>query len=309
MLQNFTGSWRRPVSKAVYFAAWTAVSAATMLTIAHDRRVLAAGGVDGVDLSANPPVAWVESAAANEERIIHDDGSFPLRYRMHKVDTRNDTTRDTIETRQGAVARLVERNGQPITAAEDALERERLNAMLASPSDFIKHHKRDDAARNYSLTLVRKLPHAMLFSYTPGQPQLPGASTPAVVIDFKPDPAFRPAAMIENVLTGLEGRAWIDSKSRRVTRLEAHVLRPVDFGWGVVARVYPGGTVEFEQANAGGDRWAYSHLRSNLTVREMMLKTVQQKSQMDASSFQLLPAPVTYQEAVHILLATPIPLR
>lgn len=262
-----------------------------------------------LSLEASAPRSWVEAAAANEERIIDDDGSFPLRYRMRKVDTKNDTTRDIIETRQGSVARLVQRNGQPITAAEDALERDRLNGMINSPSEFIKHHKHDSAARSYSITLVRQLPQAMIFTYVPGQPQPPDASSRQIVIDFKPDPAFKPKAMIENVLTGLEGRAWIDAKSMRVTRIEARVLHAVDFGWGMLARIFPGGTVEFEQAHAGGERWAYSHVRENLTVREMMVKTVQQHAVMDAADFQILPAPVSYQEAIHMLLATPIPLR
>jgi hypothetical protein len=284
-----------------------ALSLAAVALLASARGI--AAQAPATDLEVSPARIWVEAAAANEERIIDDDGSFPLRYRMRKVDAKNDVTRDIIETRQGAVARLVQRNGQPITAAEDALERDRLNAMIASPSDFIKHHKRDNAARGYSMALVRKLPQAMIFTYVPGQPQPPDASSPQVVIDFTPDPAFKPTVMIENVLTGLEGRVWIDRKSKRVTRIEGHVLRPVDFGWGILAKIYPGGTVEFEQANAGGDRWAYSHLKENLTVREMMVKTVQQHANMDAADFQLLPAPVTYQEAIHILLATPIPLK
>jgi hypothetical protein len=262
-----------------------------------------------LNLESTPPRHWVEAAAVNEEHIIDDDGNFPLRYRTRKVDAKSDTTREIIETRQGSVARLIQRNGQPITAAEDALERDRLNAMLASPSDFIKHHKHDSAARGYSMALVRKLPDAMSFTYVPGQPQPAYASSLQVVIDFTPNPAFKPSAMIENVLTGIEGRVWIDAESLRVTRIEAHVLRPVDFGWGMLARIYPGGSVEFEQANAGGDRWAYSHVSENLTIREMMVKTSQQRQSMDAGNFQILPAPVTYQEAVHMLLATQIPLR
>ena len=67
--------------------------------------------------------------------------------------------------------------------------------------------------------------------------------------------------------------------------------------------------MEFEQTNAGADRWAFSHLREDITVREILLKTVAQRASMDAADFQLLPAPVDYQEAVRILLATPITLR
>ncbi len=262
-----------------------------------------------MDLTGTPPRSWAEAAAVNEQHIINDDGSFPLRYRLRKVDAKNDVMRDIIETKQGTVARLVQRNGQPLTAKEDAAERARLTAMLDSPSDFIKHHKRDNAAREYSIDLVREMPRAMIYTYTPDQPQRPNATDQEVVIDFTPDPHYKPPTLIADILTGLQGRLWIDRKSLRMTRIEARVLHPVDFGWGMLARIYPGGTVEFEQANAGGDRWAYSHLRANVTIREMMVKTVQQHTEMDAADFKILPAPVSYQEAVHILLATPLTVR
>ncbi len=261
------------------------------------------------DLGTSTPLSWAEAATANEQRIIDDDGNFPLRYRMRKVDAKNDTTREIIESRQGTVARLVQRNGQPITAAEDAAERERLKGLLSSPADFIRHHKRDSAARNYSLQLVREMPRAMIYTYTPGQPQLPNFFDSQVVLDFTPDPRYHPPSMVAEALTGLEGRVWVDRKSKHVLRIEGRVLKAVDFGWGVLARVYPGGTVEFEQANAGGDRWTYAHLREDVTIREMMVKTVRQRASMDAADFQILPAPVDYQEAIRLLLAMPIPLR
>jgi len=257
-------------------------------------------------LPAGTPRSWVDAAAANEVHIIDDDGSFPLRYRVRKVDAKGDVTREVIETRQGSVARLVQRNGQPLTVAEDAAEQQRLNAILASPEEFIKHHKRDNATRQDSLQLVRQMPQAMIYTYTPGQPQTPNAASPQVVLDFHPDPAFKPPTMLSDLLTGLEGRMWIDSKSNRVTRIEGRVLHPVNFGWGFVARIYPGGTIVFEQANAGGDRWVYSHVDTHLTMR-VIVKTVPMNEQMSAANFQLLPAPVSFQEAIHMLLAMSSP--
>ena len=260
------------------------------------------------DLSA-PPKSWAEAASVTEQTVINDDGSYPLRYRVRKVDAKTDTTRDIIETRQGSVARLVQRNGQPLTAEDDAAERERLNDLINSPKDFAKRHKRDASARGYAIELVRQMPQAMIFSYAPGQPQRPNFPTPQIVLDCVPDPSYKPPTIVSQVLTGLQGRFWIDRNTKHVLRVEGRVLRSVDFGWGFLARIYPGGTVEFEQVNAGGDRWAYSLLRENITVREMMVKTVQQHTTMDTAEFQLLPAPIDYQEAIRILLATPLKLR
>ena len=115
--------------------------------------------------------------------------------------------------------------------------------------------------------------------------------------------------MIAELLTGLKGRVWIDEKTATMTRIEGDVIRPVNFGWGIVARIYPGGHVEFEQTRVDGKRWIYSHLDMNITVREVMLHTVNDKTKMSTWGYELLPSPISYQDAVHTLLAREIPLQ
>jgi len=255
-----------------------------------------------------PARTWVESAAANELHVIQDDGKLPLRYRTHKVDNKEDITREVIETRDGSVARLLERNGQKLTAEEDTAERERLKEILASPDDFIRHHKRDDPMRHDSLQLVSQMPQAMIFSYTTGQPQLPGATGRQIAIDFKPNPNYKSPQTLDNLLTGIEGRMWIDARSHRMVRIEGQVLQPVNFGWGILGKIYPGGTIVLEQANAARDRWVYSQLDTHLTLR-VVWKTMPMDNHMTAYNFQPLPSPLSVQEAVRTLLAMPVPLR
>ena len=96
-------------------------------------------------------------------------------------------TREVIESAQGNVARLIQRDGKPITAAEDAAERERLNDILSSPEAFLKHQQNEGSSRTYSLQMIKLMPSAMTFSYVPGQPQPAGARSPQVVIDWKSD--------------------------------------------------------------------------------------------------------------------------
>lgn len=287
--------------------AWGATAAALMCVCSLSPVACAQGGLSAQELAKATPKSWVEAASALEVKIIDDDGSFPLRYIVRKVDAKGDTTRDVIESREGGVARMIKRDGRPLTQEEDDAERKRLLGLMDDPSGFAKHHKRDNQARGYSMQLVREMTQAMLFTYTPGQPQWPNPQVPQVVVDFTPDPNFHPPNMVSNALTGVAGRIWINVESKRVVRIEGRILKPVDFGYGMLARIYPGGTIEFMQDYAGGDRWAYSHLRENLTIREMMFKTAQQKSTMDAADFKLLPAPLSLAEAIHTLLDTPLP--
>jgi hypothetical protein len=267
------------------------------------------GQQPSASLPIGDPRAWAEAATKTELSIIQSEGSFPLRYRLRKVDTKGDTTREVIETKQGTVARLVERNGQPLTAEQDAAERQRLNDQIASPEDFLRHHKRDRSNEDYSMQMVRLLPQAMLFQYTPGQPQPAGESSPQVVLDYRPNPEFKPPTMLAEVLTGIEGRVWIDAQSHVMTRIEGHILHPVNFGFGILARLYPGGTLEFEQVRVSGDRWAYRHLEEHVTVREMMVKTAPMNVQMTSADFRLMPTLLDYQDAIRQLLAMNLPLK
>lgn len=254
------------------------------------------------------PKSWVERAEQHELAIIEDE-AHPVRYVVRKQDRHGDTTREVIESAQGNVARLIQRDGKPITAAEDEAERSRLSSILSSPEDFLKHEQRDNGSRTYAVQLLKLMPSAMIFTYAPGQPQPAEAASTQIVIDFHPDPKFHPPTMVSEALTGLAGRIWIDSRTGTLTRIQGNVLRPVNFGWGVVARIYPGGHIELEQTCVDGKRWAYSHLDEDLSVREVMLRTVSDKTKMSAWNFQLLPAPISVQDAVRTLLAEHIPLQ
>ena len=259
-------------------------------------------------LPEGTPLAWAREAAKNEVAIVESEGRIPMRYRQRKIDAKGDTTREIIETRDGTVARLVERNGAPITATDDALERDRINAEINDPEAFFKHHRRDRATREDAKQLIQLLPDAMIYSYAAGQPQRPGITEPQVVLDFHPNPAFHPPIMAADILTGIEGRVWIDARSHCMIHVEAHVLRAVNFGFGVVARLYPGGSVAFDQVRAFGDRWAYSHLEEHLTARVLMVKTLPENNTITSSDFRPMPTLMPYQDAIHILLSMPVPL-
>ena len=91
-----------------------------------------------------------------------------------------------------------------------------------------------------------------------------------------------------------------------MVHLEGNLFRVVNIGWGMVARIYPGGSVTLHQRNAAGQRWIVEHIVEQLTLRALMVKTVKQRLVFDTSDFQAVPA-MSYQQAIKMLLATPLP--
>ena len=259
-------------------------------------------------LSSVPARAWVVDTVAIELNELHHKASY-LRYRMRIVDAKGDQLRDVIESRDGTVARLIMRDGKPLTDEQDKAERQRLNDMLANPSAFHKHVHSDDSGKKIADSLMRLMPDAMIYTYVPGQPQTgknPGMTE--IVIDYEPNPKFHPPTTTAEALTGLRGRAWIDSKSKQLVRMEGNIFQGINFGWGMLAHIYPGGTLTLEQSNAGNGRWIFTHFTERLSVRALMVKTIKVNTDVDTTNYQPI-AEMSYQDAIHILLNTPLPGR
>jgi hypothetical protein len=259
-------------------------------------------------LLAVPPRSWAIDAAANELVALHHKDSY-LRYRMETVNERGDQVRDVIESKDGTVARLILKDGKPLTPEQDKAERQRLNDMIASPTAYAKHVKNGESEKKMADTLAPLMADAMINSYTPGQPQSGrNGGAPEIVLDYKPNPKFVPPNTEAQALTGLEGRVWIDAKTHYVVRMEGKIFRGVNFGWGMLAHIYPGGTVEMNQTNVGGDRWIFTDFSMQLSVRALMVKKLDIHSTAKSSNYQTL-SPMSYQDAIRLLLATPLPDR
>jgi len=271
---------------------------------------------DSVSAPSTPARDWAADCANNEILVIQHPGSY-LRYRLHEINEKGDEVRDQIETPDGSVARLIQHDGKPLTPDEDSAERERLNSLIDSPATFARHIRNDQANKKLGIDLLKLIPDAMLWSYAAGQPQpseTPSVQSadaaPLIVLDFKPNPKWPPPNIPAETLTGLEGRVWIAPQTRRMVRLEANLFHAVNIGWGVVAHIYPGGTVTLHQTsvqtNAGDRRFIVDHIVEQLTLRALLVKTVKQRLVFDAAEFQPI-LPMTYQQAIKILLVTPLP--
>jgi hypothetical protein len=292
---------------------WIA-TASLILLVAMTAPFLKAQSSDALQDAANTslpsisPHALVAEAAANELVALHHKGSY-LRYRMETVNERGVQVRDVIESKDGTVARLLLKDGKPLTPEQDKAERQRLEDMIASPAAYAKHVKNGESEKSMADKLVPLMADAMINTYTPGQPQSGrNGGAPEIVLDYKPNPKFVPPNTQAQALTGLQGRVWIDAKTHYVVRMEGTIFRPVNFGWGVLAHVYPGGKVVMNQTNVGDSRWIFTDFSMELSVRALMVKKLDIHSSAKTSNYQKL-GPMSYQDAIHLLLATPLTER
>jgi hypothetical protein len=252
-----------------------------------------------------PAKTWAQRAAEKEIEIILHAGSY-IRYRQRTIDARRDELRDVIESRDGTVARLLMRDNRPLTPEEDQAERDRLTGLIAHPSDFQRHVRNDANGKKQAVDLIRLMPDAMIYTYAADQTPAPNSSAPQVVLDYAPDPKFSPPTIESQALLGLRGRIWIDANAKTIVRMNGDIFQAINFGWGMLAHIYPGGKVDLEQTDALDGRWNMTSFHEQVTVKALMVKTVNVNSEVHSFDFQQLPTSMSYQDAIRLLLDTPL---
>ena len=251
------------------------------------------------------PAALVRRAIQNREDAAKTHR--PLRYLLRKTDDHRDTTKDIIETDQGDVARLIAINNQPLTPEANQAERDRLNTLANHPEIQEHRHQREqkDAARVNRL--MRLLPDAFLYR-DQGTTPCPAGAAPGRTgeatchhLSFTPNPTFEPPDVEANIFRGLAGELWIDQAQERLTRLDAHVIANVDFGWGLLGKLDKGGTIQLEQSDTGNHDWELTTLKLNLKGKALMLKSLDIHLTEQATHFSQVPEGTDYHKAIQLL--------
>ncbi len=247
-------------------------------------------------LSPTQAQALVDRTLANELKSAQDP-EHPMRYMLHKSSPHLTATKEIVETKDGAVARLLSINDSPLSPDAAQKEEARLDALLRDP-DQQRHRKQaEDADTGRALKVLRALPTAFLYHYDGC------ADTPAGKIQkftFKPNPEFNPPDLETEILTAMNGELWIDAARQRVMRLEGHVQRDVDFGWGVLGRLNKGGWIVIEQADVGGGTWRMVRFQMQMSGR-VFWKTRVFDTTEEETQFEPVSEGLNYAQAIGML--------
>ncbi len=251
------------------------------------------------------PAALVRRAIQNREEAAKTHR--PLRYLLRKIDNHRDTTKDIIETDQGDVARLLAIDNKPLMAEANQAELDRLNTLTNHPEIQEHRHQREQKDADRVNRLMRLLPDAFLYRDQGICPCPTGAGT-CHHLTFSPNPSFEPPDVEANIFRGLAGDVWIDQAQGRLTRLDAHVIANVDFGWGILGKLDKGGTIQLEQSDIGSHDWELTSMNLNLKGKALMLKSLNIQLTEQASHFSLVPPGVDYRKAIQLLKNSGAPI-
>src|SRR5580704_4132383 len=258
-------------------------------------------------LLALPGSAQTDGAALVRRAIQNREAAAkihrPLRYLLRKTDDHRDTTKDIIETDQGDVARLIAINNQPLTAEANQAELDRLNTLANHPEIQEHRHQREQKDTDRVNRLMRLLPDAFLYR-DQGTTPCPSSRETCHHLTFAPNPTFEPPDVEANIFRGLAGDLWIDQSQERLTRLDAHVIANVDFGWGILGKLDKGGTIQLEQSDIGNHDWELTTLKLDLKGKALMVKSLDIQLTEQATHFSQVPPGVDYRKAIELLQNT-----
>ena len=243
-----------------------------------------------------PDPALVTRALAAELHSAQD-ARHPMRYLLRKSSPRVTTTKEIIETRDGAVARLVAINDRPLSPVDELKEQARLSGLLSDPGRQRHRKLNEDADTARALKVLRVLPQAFLFQPAGSDS---GPAGKVARFTFRPNPDFDPPDLETQVLTAMSGKIWIDVAQGRVTRLEGHLQRDVDFGWGILGRLNKGGSIVIEQADVGDHQWRITHFQMAMTGR-VLFKSRTFYTVEDETRFAPQSVGLSYAQAIQLL--------
>ena len=218
-------------------------------------------------------------------------------YRSECLSGEKNLVREQVETDRGPIFRLIEQNGTPLDAKQEAREDERLDAYIQSPGQVarVEHAHQEDEARLASVMAM--LPQAFLFDYESA------AAGNAVRIGFRPNPNFLPAGYEARIVHALTGALMVEARLKRMIDMRGTLAERVDFGYGFLGHIEKGGTFEIHRRQVSATHWKTDLVEVHIEGKVLMLKTVSKDQREARTDFRPVPRGTTLAEAREMLEA------
>jgi hypothetical protein len=188
--------------------------------------------------------------------------------------------------------RLAAVNGEPLSPEQQASEQQKLDTTVVERKKESQQERGQRIAkyekdRRGDQLLMEQLTKALDFKLV-GEQKL--GAYEVYVLKATPRPGYKPPNTEAKVLTGMEGKLWIDKKTFQWVKVEATVIRPVSIG-GFLAEVEPGTHFELEKMPVADNIWLPKHFA--MTSQAKILFMFTRKSQADEVYYGYhKPAPI-----------------
>jgi len=245
------------------------------------------------------PVDLVRRTTQNE---IAATGPTQPPYFIYRDSTEwkdHSTVTENIETAEGGLSRTIAKNGHALTADEQAQADQQLKSFAYNSDARRKKRQANREDDQRSITLMRSLPDAFNYTVT-GVSKGPNGHD-LVHLNFKSKPGWSAPTRETRVLEGMEGDMVVDQTAMRLAEINGTLFKDVDFGWGILGRLFKGGKFIIHQADVGGGKWRETEETLRFNGKILVFKNLTVWSTETMTNFRPVPSNLTTAQALQML--------
>jgi hypothetical protein len=252
----------------------------------------------------NAALAEIVRRAVHNEVASNQSSGMHFRFKDEKHTPQLSQTKLMVETTDATAGLLVMQNGQALTPQQRHEEEARLANYVQSPQELRKKKKQEKEDADHTERILRALPDAFLYQRDgtePGRDGLGARGDELVRLNFRPNPDYNPPSHVEQVLTGMSGNLLIDTTQNRIAEINGTLSKEVEFGWGILGHLDPGGRFLVQQADVGEHQWEVTHMQLAFTGKVLFVKKISIHSNDTFSDFHSVPGNLTFAQGVELL--------
>ena len=203
-----------------------------------------------------------------------------------------DRTYRIVPTGAGTMKMLVSDRGKPVEPAEYHKELQlwvQTLEIALKPNDsraktaYAKFEKK----KKDRAELIDAMREGLLRKWL-GQETLNGHLCDVIQLD--PNPAFHPHSLLQEAISHVTAKIWVDTSVNQLIRAEAHVVRDISFGGGILGKLYRGGVFTFDQSEVAPGIWLPTRYQYDYTARKFLF-TFEQHQFIEVSHYSRVGSP------------------
>src|ERR1700719_698126 len=203
-----------------------------------------------------------------------------------------DRTYRIVPTGTGTMKVLVSDRGKQVDPAEyrkELLLWEQTLEIALKPNDSRGKtaHAKFEKKRKDRAELIDSMREGLLRKWV-GQETINGHLCDVIQLD--PNPEFHPRSTLQEAIAHVTAKIWVDNTQNQLIRAEAHVIRDISFGGGILGKLYRGGVFAFDQSEVAPGVWLPTRYQYDYTARKFLF-TSEQHQWIEVSHYRRVGAP------------------
>ncbi|MGA9671599.1 MAG: hypothetical protein WBQ94_20480 [Terracidiphilus sp.] len=250
------------------------------------------GACHGFSQELVPAGQLVREVVYNE--LNDHQGHGYWRYWIERHTAKETRLEDQVETADGPVNLLTLTDGHVPSPETQQQEHARLQRLLASPAEQARHLQEYEEDEKRIGRILALLPDAFLYEYA-------GEENGSHKLSFRPNPDY-PAHSIEaRIFHAMSGTLWVNARYKRLARLDGHVQENLDFGYGILGRLYKGGWFQLERSQVSSTDWKTARLEVHMMGRALLVKSFARETSEIRGGFAPVPPGMKLEQGMQIL--------